>query len=87
MATALATTIAENECPYCHNQVSLDHISNHFYEHTKYLNDDEGTAIDGIFISSEHCLVEDQYEVGPLPVTKINYCPMCGRKLGEEYDN
>lgn len=80
MATAVAT---KNECPYCHNQVSLTYISDDFYKHTKYLNNRDSLAIDGIFISSDYCLVEDQYEAGPVSVAKIHYCPMCGRKLGD----
>ena len=38
--------------------------------------------LDGIYIDSENFLSND-YEC---EAVKINYCPMCGRKLQEESD-
>lgn len=85
MATAVAT-ITENECPYCHNHIHSTNQRNDLWDYVKCLNEDGGwdRSPDEIYISSDNCLMEIQYETGPYKVAKIHYCPMCGRKLSDK---
>lgn len=69
------------KCPYCHNEIGKTHyalIGSNFYtsddeymEATVDINSNDKTIV----LTIGNCYCDDSYEI------KINYCPMCGRKL------
>ncbi|WP_301875952.1 hypothetical protein [Limosilactobacillus oris] len=65
-------TNSQNYCPYCHGQVDLINTLHHEYPH------DAGPQLGQVVhIEDRNLVVEEE----TTEIKKINYCPMCGRRL------
>lgn len=71
------------KCPYCHNEIGKTHyalIDNQFYTNDEYIegtvdiNSNDKTLV----LAIGDCYEDYSYEI------KINYCPICGRRLLSE---
>lgn len=62
-----------------------------FCEHDKKYRISKGWQLsDGVLfntLKNSHCLVADDADRGYYDSLKINFCPLCGRKLSEEAEN
>lgn len=71
----------KEKCPYCHNEIGRQHYalvgSNFFTSDDEYMeatvniNSNDKTLV----LTIGDCYCDDSDEI------KINYCPMCGRRL------
>lgn len=79
----MTMTKQQEKCPYCHNEIGKTRyalIDNHFYTNDEYI---EGTVDINSNDKTLVLTIGDCYEDYSDEI-KINYCPMCGRKLSDE---
>lgn len=69
----------QKKCPYCHNEIGKTHytlLECHYFANDNYVE----AAVDINTNKSMSLMISDYYGDNNDEI-KINYCPMCGRKL------
>ena len=73
----------QQECPYCHNKTGKKHYT--LLECHYYANDDNyvEATVDINSNDKTMSLIVGDYYGDNTDEIKINYCPICGRKLSD----
>jgi hypothetical protein len=72
----MTETKAQQECPYCHSYIDYLHHAHPY---------NQALAHYGVTVCYIQANYLHFYEIGYLDhPLKIAFCPMCGRKLGED---
>ena len=71
--------INQKKCPYCHNETGKKHYT--LLEWHYFANDNYVEATVDINTDKSMSLIVGDYYGDDTDEIKINYCPMCGRKL------
>lgn len=76
--------INQKKCPYCHNEIGKKH---YVLVNSNFLTSDDEYMEATVDINSNDktmSLIVGDYYGDSTDEIKINYCPMCGRKLSDE---
>ena len=72
-------TKKQQQCPYCHHETGKKHYT--LLECHYFANDNYVEATVDINTDKSMSLIVGDYYGDNTDEIKINYCPMCGRKL------
>ena len=72
----------QKDCPYCHHETGKKHYT--LLEWHYFANDNYVEATVDINTDKSMSLIVGDYYGDSTDEIKINYCPMCGRKLNDE---
>lgn len=71
----------QKDCPYCHHETGKKHYTLqkcHYFANDNYVE----VAVDINTNKSMSLMISDYYRSNDDEI-KINYCPICGRKLSD----